>query len=155
MCEEIRFKYSNSEYGFLSNFHNNIFIADNMKWKTSEHYYQYKKMKFLQSLGEPVTDDFIDKIINAKTAKIVKQLGHIKFNQIDKWDEIKVSEMEDVLRMKFKKKILQQCLINTGDAILIEDNSYDNSWAEGKFGNGENMLGKCLMKVRSEFKLMG
>ena len=153
MCEEIRFKYSSGDYGFLSNFHKNIFIADGIKWQTSEHYYQYKKLKFVQSLGDPVTDEFIEEVINASTPKRAKQLGHRKVEHIDEWDEIKVLAMEDVLRMKFKKKFLRQCLINTGDAILIEDNQYDNFLAAGRSDDGQNMLGKCLMKIRDELNL--
>jgi ribA/ribD-fused uncharacterized protein len=152
MCEEIRFTYTDSTYGFLCNFYKTTFIAEGIKWKTSEHYYQYKKMKFLQDLGEPISDELLQDIINASTPKRSKELGHIKVNQIDKWDEIKVSAMEDVLRMKFKKKFIRQCLINTGDAILIEKSYYDEFWAEGKNGNGKNMLGISLMKIRDEVK---
>jgi ribA/ribD-fused uncharacterized protein len=150
MMKEIRFKYSNDNYGFLSNFYKRIFIVDGIKWKTSEHYYQYKKLKFLQELGEPVTDEFLLEIINSKTAKEVKMLGHTKFNQIDMWDEIKIDEMKNVLRMKFKIPFLKQCLINTENAILIEDNTYDNFWANGRNNKGLNMLGKCLMEIRDE-----
>ena len=151
MCEEIKFRYTNADYGFLCNFSKISFIAENIKWKTSEHYYQYKKLKFLQSIGEPVSDDLIQEVINASTPYKSKQIGHKHFDQIDKWDEVKVSAMEDVLRMKFKKKFIRQCLINTGDAVLIEQSLYDEFWAEGKNGNGKNMLGICLMKIREEY----
>jgi ribA/ribD-fused uncharacterized protein len=146
----IKFKYSNGEYGFLSNFYPRVFKSENIKWKTSEHYYQYKKMKFLQSIGEPVTDEFLLAIILAKKPMDVKKLGHIRFNNIDKWDEIKVNQMLDVLRAKFSNEFFKERLINTGDAVLIEDAYYDNFWGNGKYGNGKNMLGKCLMQIRDE-----
>jgi len=149
----IKFKLTGSPYGFLTNFYKKIFYADGIKWKTSEHYYQYKKMKFLQDIGEPVTDEMLQSIINAKTAMDSKRLGHIKCNNIDKWDEVKVDAMMDVLRAKFTYERFINLLLATNDAILVESSYYDTFWGDGGYKhNGLNMLGKCLMRLREELK---
>lgn len=147
----IEFKYSAGEYGAFSNFYKKIFLAEGIKWRTSEHYYQYKKMKFLQSIGEAVSDNLIQSVIDAKTAKETKQLGHTRLNNIDKWDEIKVEAMMDVLREKFKYDRFRELLLETGDAIIVESSYYDTFWGNGGYrNNGLNMLGKCLMRLRDE-----
>lgn len=58
--------------------------------------------------------------------------------------------MEDLLREKFQRKDLKQKLLDTGDAELIEGNTWgDTYW--GMVGNkGHNHLGRLLMKVREE-----
>ena len=45
-----------------------------------------------------------------------------------------------------------RCLVATGDAIVIEGNTWrDTYWGvDLKTGEGENHLGKILMRVRSE-----
>lgn len=148
----IYFKLTNGKYGCLTNFYRKNFIVDGITWRTSEHLYQYKKMKFLQDIGEPVTDEFLQSIIDAKTPKEVKQLGHMKFNNIDKWDEIKVAEMMDIIREKFKYERFKNILLETDDAMLVESSKYDAFWGNGYNGKGLNMLGKCLMQLRNELK---
>lgn len=154
MTRVIRFKYSNDAYGFLSNFYKKIFEADGIRWRTSEHYYQYKKLKFLQSIGEPVSEDLLQSVINAKTPMEAKKIGHRKLNNIDQWDAIKVEGMMDVLRAKFQCIRLRDMLLETEDAILIESAWYDSFWGDGGWkNNGLNMLGKCLMRLRDELSV--
>ena len=151
----IAFKLSSGEYGCFSNFYKKIIIAEGIKFKTSEHYYHYRKMKFLQALGEPVTDEFIQLIIDAPTAKKTKRLGHTRMNNIDKWDEIKVEEMMIILRAKFQYERFRDILIETGDAIIVENSYFDTFWGCGNYKNkGLNMLGKCLMRLRDELTQM-
>ena len=111
-------------------------------------------MKFLQSIGEPVSDDFLQSIIDAKTPKEVKQLGHLNCNNVDKWDEIKVEEMFNILKEKFKDPQFRTILLETKDATIVESSVYDEFWANGRFNKGQNMLGKCLMRLREELKML-
>lgn len=150
---EIQFKLTNAEYGFLSNFYPKIFYAEEIKFRSSEHYYQYRKLKFLQSIGEPVSDGFLQSMVAVKTAREVKRLGHLKLNNIDKWDEIKVEEMMIVLRAKFTYERFRNMLLETEDAIIVENSYFDMFWGNGGRSNkGLNMLGKCLMRIRDELK---
>lgn len=153
----IQFKLSSERYGFLSNFYKKQFKdlehSGSIKWKTSEHYYQWLKLKFLQNLGEPVEDYELQEIIDATTPMKAKKLGHKKRNNIDKWDEIKVDMMMQVLRAKFKNPIFKAALLDTGDNIIEENSYYDLYWGNGgNTGKGLNMLGKCLMKLRDELR---
>lgn len=145
----IGFKLTSGDYGFLTNFYKKGFMAEGVKWRTSEHYYQWRKLKFLQSIGEPVSDEYLQAVIDAKTAKATKILGHKRCNNVDKWDAIKVDEMKLVISEKFKDDRLRQKLLDTGDANLVERSYYDAFWGDGN-GRGLNMLGRCLMELRQQ-----
>lgn len=153
----IQFKLSCEDYGFLSNFYKKQFKdpvnSGNIKWKTSEHYYQWLKLKFLQDIGEPVSDEDLMAIIDAKTPMIAKRLGHKKRNNIDLWDAIKLDKMMDVLRAKFKYTFFRDRLLATNNEEIQENSYYDTYWGNGgSKNNGLNMLGKCLMQLREELK---
>lgn len=80
-----------------------------------------------------------------------KRLGRqIKLRE--DWEEIKVEVMEHVIRAKFSEPDLQDMLLDTGDAILIEGNTWGDKFWGVCDGNGLNMLGKTIMKVRNELK---
>ena len=68
------------------------------------------------------------------------------------WDSVKVGIMEELLRSKFSRKDLHEKLRDTGNVELIESNTWgDRFWGVYK-SEGNNMLGKLLMKIRDEFK---
>jgi len=46
-------------------------------------------------------------------------------------------------------KDIQDILLSTGNAILVEHTTNDNYWADGGDGTGKNMLGQILVKVRT------
>ena len=70
------------------------------------------------------------------------------------WSEVKEEVMLYGLKQKFKHKYLRERLLETGDLIIEEGNSWgDVFWGIcSKTGEGKNKLGKLLMKVRSEIK---
>ena len=62
------------------------------------------------------------------------------------------------MRAKFTQNPkLKEQLLSTGDAILIEGNTWnDRYWGvDASSGVGKNHLGKLLMKIRSELKANG
>ena len=61
--------------------------------------------------------------------------------------------MYDICRAKFMQNPnLARLLIETGDATLIEGNTWgDRVWGVCD-GVGENRLGRILMRIRSEIK---
>lgn len=149
----IKFKMASDSYGCFSNFYKKMIIVDGIKFKTSEHLYHYKKFKFLQNIGDPITDQMIQSIIDAPTPKETKRLGHMNMPSIAHWDDVKVDHMIDVLREKFKYPRFKEILIDTGDDIIMEDSQYDTFWGCGNYRNpGLNMLGKCLMRLRDELR---
>jgi ribA/ribD-fused uncharacterized protein len=78
---------------------------------------------------------------------------HYKNDVRDDWLKINVKVMDDVVRYKFTQhRELYQELLDTGDAVLIEDSDVDSFWGWGKDHQGRNELGKCLMKLRSSLR---
>jgi predicted NAD-dependent protein-ADP-ribosyltransferase YbiA (DUF1768 family) len=68
------------------------------------------------------------------------------------WEAVKFSYMELGLRLKFQNSDLAEKLIATGDEELVEGNTWgDRVWGVCD-GEGENRLGKLLMKIREEIK---
>jgi predicted NAD-dependent protein-ADP-ribosyltransferase YbiA (DUF1768 family) len=64
--------------------------------------------------------------------------------------------MEDLVRLKFTTHPdLCERLLTTGDAELIEGNSWNDTFWGVCRGKGRNELGKVLMKVRSELAASG
>mmetsp|Transcript_125220 Transcript_125220/g.243679 ORF Transcript_125220/g.243679 Transcript_125220/m.243679 type:complete len:273 (-) Transcript_125220:7-825(-) len=72
----------------------------------------------------------------------------------DDWDDIKFDVMLDLLRRKFEHNLLAEHLISTGTRCLVEGNLWhDTIWGMAMVDGhlqGDNMLGKLLMQVRSE-----
>lgn len=133
------------KYGFLSNFYPSIIIFDDDICKTAEHLYQAMKM---------ITYSYFLDVLNEPTPGKAKRLGN-KLPMSSNWDKIKINVMSQIIIEKFKQnKGLQKYLINTGNATLIEGNYWhDNYWGncycpKCKNIQGENHLGKILMKVR-------
>src|SRR5262245_17852360 len=83
----------------------------------------------------------------------VKRFGR-KLTLRDDWEDVKLSVMEDLLRMKFRQERLRMLLLSTGEAELIEGNTWgDRFWGQDPQGNGHNHLGKLLMKLRAEYRV--
>ena len=68
--------------------------------------------------------------------------------------QVKDKVMLNFLRIKFMNAELRDKLLETGDSVLIEGNTWhDNYWgncscAKCKDIEGKNMLGRLLMQVR-------
>ncbi|MEA2735214.1 MAG: hypothetical protein QOE14_1665, partial [Humisphaera sp.] len=71
----------------------------------------------------------------------------------DDWETAKFDVMERCVRDKFTRHPdLRQKLLATGDAELIEGNTWgDRVWGVYQ-GEGANHLGRILMKVRAELR---
>lgn len=129
-----------NEYSFLSNFYECPIAFDGYFYTTAEHAFQAAKTNYI------ALKQFIQ---NCKTPGEAKRAGRLVPIK-DEWELIKVSVMYKILRQKFLNPELAEKLFNTGDAELIEGNTWkDTFW--GVCNNiGQNNLGKLLMKVRSE-----
>lgn len=71
------------------------------------------------------------------------------------WESVKIGIMEEIVRAKFTQHPeLTAKLLATGDMILVEGNYWgDTCWGvDTRTGQGENHLGKILMKIREELK---
>jgi ribA/ribD-fused uncharacterized protein len=65
------------------------------------------------------------------------------------WDDVRNDVMYLALTAKFtQNENLKKLLKDTGDAEIIEASPRDDYWGWGKNKDGQNMLGKLLMKCR-------
>lgn len=79
-----------------------------------------------------------------------KRLGHNVELRSD-WEEMKYNVMYQVCKAKFLQNPgLARKLIETGDAELVEGNTWDDEIWGVCNGVGENNLGKTLMCIRDE-----
>lgn len=110
------------EHGFLSNFYEAPFqlaggdTPPTHWWNTAEHAFQAYK----------ATDLFgFTKIRNARTPAEAKRLGR-KIECRPDWDLVKRELMLRILLSKFSIPDLHRQLIATGDAILVEGNTWND-----------------------------
>lgn len=136
------------DYAFLSNFYECSVVFFGEKYDSSEAAFQAMKCERQQD------HQFFT---SPCTPSESKKLGrHIKLRP--DWEKVKYDYMFHIVLEKFMQHpALAQRLIETGDAILIEGNTWgDRIWGTTKDSNGkwigENNLGKILMKVRDMLK---
>ena len=72
----------------------------------------------------------------------------------DDWEEVKYPIMVALLYLKFQDAVLQNELLATEDAMIVENAAAwdDCVWGIGRGGTGKNLLGKALMEVRDLIK---
>jgi ribA/ribD-fused uncharacterized protein len=130
-------------YRFLSNFWPAEVTYEGITYPTAEHAYQAAK-----------TLDATERrrIAALPTPAEAKAEGR-KLKLREDWETAKFVVMEDVVRLKFTSHAdLREKLLATGDALLEEGNTWgDRVWGVYQ-GQGENCLGKILMKVRKELR---
>ena len=138
------------DYEFLSNFYPSKVQArhDTLETRLShdvhtvEHAFQAAKANKLE--------DFLA-ICKAETPGQAKKLGR-KVSLRAGWEDVKLGIMEILLREKFSDRALRGKLLRTGEAVLVEGNTWgDRYWGVCE-GVGENHLGRLLMKLRAEFR---
>ena len=140
MKNEIRFYRANSAYGWMSNFSRHPIEMDRKVWPTVEHYFQAQKFH-----KDPERQEGIRL---AKSPGMAKRLGRGTGLRPD-WNEVKVEVMQLAVLSKFEQHPdLAEKLLNTLDAVLIEDSPTDSFWGCGADGKGKNMLGEVLLEVR-------
>jgi ribA/ribD-fused uncharacterized protein len=127
-------------YGFLSNFYKSTIYIDGVPWPSVEHAYQGHKTT------DPVSREMIRK---AKTPGEAKKLGQCVTLRPD-WEDVKIDLMRTFLRKKFENPFLAPLLLKTGDAELVEGNTWNDTFWGVCRGKGQNWLGKLLMEVRAE-----
>lgn len=130
-------------YRFLSNFSSYSVIAEGYTHRTLEHAYQSAK-----------TDDLDEKAMvrGTATARLAKKAGQVVTLRTD-WEFVRVSIMLDLVRRKFDvHSAIREQLLATGDARLIEGNTWGDVFWGMCNSKGENWLGRILMHVRGEYQ---
>ena len=132
------------ECEFLSNFYPCTLFRGGKNFDSSEALFQSYKC---------ADEDDVNLFVSPCSASMAKRLGK-KVALVDDWEHKRVEVMEDILRIKFQIPVLREKLVSTGNKILEEGNTWgDKFWGiDIKTGEGKNMLGKLLMKIRDELK---
>ena len=134
------------EFAFLSNFHPSWIEYEGLRFPTVEHAFQaYKTQSHYER-------QLISQSPTPAGAKAQGRKVHLRAD----WEQIKDEVMEFCLRQKFQDPVLRRLLLSTGDAVLIEGNTWhDNYWGicvcdRCQLTFGQNHLGSLLMKIREE-----
>ena len=139
-----------NEYAFLSNFTPITVEYDGVLYRSVEHAYQAAKTVI------PEERTWIRNARSPAQAKYAGRRVAIRSN----WNSMRIEVMEYLLRQKFALGVsehhdaLYNQLKNTKPRMLIEGNTWgDRFWGccadkNGAFTDGENQLGKLLMKIR-------
>lgn len=126
------------EYFFLSNFYPSPVTYGGLRFCNAEAAFQSAKCPHR-------AEEFCQ--LNPSEAKRLGRRVHLR----EDWEEVKSEVMYDVCFRKFTQSHeLMEALLTTGDAELIEGNTWgDKVWGVCD-GYGENRLGKILMRIRDE-----
>ena len=130
-----------NEYAFLSNMYPAPIVVNGLRFTCAEAVFQMMKTKNPEERVRFVN-------ISGKDAK---RLGRCVKLRPD-WEEIKIKVMRWVIHLKFKEPTLRQKLLDTGDALLIEGNDWEDTFWGVCNGVGKNWLGKILMEERSAIR---
>ncbi|KIJ65304.1 hypothetical protein HYDPIDRAFT_167522 [Hydnomerulius pinastri MD-312] len=149
--KRILFYHAHDPYYGFTNFSSDPVEYQGKRYPTSEHLFQ--SLKFLDHRPE-----LAEHIRTCSTRpQVVFDETH-RFNPEVRPDWLKVRiemnfKMDMVLWHKFtQNKHLNEELLSTGDAELVEDSAKDAFWGVGPDGKGENQLGKALQRLRTKLR---
>jgi ribA/ribD-fused uncharacterized protein len=129
-------------YRFLSNFWPVLVEDATYVYPTVEHAYQAAKT---------TSDAHRVLIRDAPTPGVAKRLARSLSLRPD-WKDIRLDVMYDLVQQKFEWPDLRQQLLDTGNAWLIEGNTWNDTFWGVCHGVGDNHLGLILMRVRREIR---
>lgn len=141
---------------FLSNFYPSEIkyeiLGKEYTFPTAEHLFQGLK---ILSTNYTVQEKkiWLEDLVSNPNPSSSKRQGRQVNIDVDHWN----SRCEDYMRLIQELKYsqnpeLSEKLVNTGDALLIEGNTWgDRKWGQVN-GDGENLLGKILMSLRKTLK---
>jgi len=166
------------EYGYLSNYYGRqnkrdfVLRINDVNWPSVEHCFQASKFA---SAADAASVTYVSIIANANTPNIAKILAVQKrgggyawrtalnapiaaslaagVRPRPDWDVHRNLVMEQAVAAKFEQnRALQDRLLATGDAHLVEASPRDSYWGAGADGKGQNQLGLVLERVRSNLR---
>jgi ribA/ribD-fused uncharacterized protein len=141
----IQIPYYETSYFALSNFSAHSIRYEGVLYPTVEHAYHAQKF----------TDQaIVDEIMAAGSPLEAYSVAQrYKAARKQDWDEIKVSVLYELVREKVRQHSeVREALLATADEEIVEVNPNDDFWGNGKDGNGQNQMGKILMKIREELR---
>ena len=136
--------FHQKEYHFLSNFFEADVTWSGLTYHSNEAAFQAQKC---------ITEK--EKLLFTEYGPSMSKSMGRRVQLRPDWEQVKVGIMEEIVRAKFNQNPeLSEKLIATGNKVIVEGNHWgDTCWGvDTRIGQGENHLGKILMKVREELK---
>ena len=129
----------------LSNFFPVNVSAKGKQFNSTEAAYQHAKAEFMGDFNAA-------KRIQSANTGLKAMLIASKIETNDRWRNKKVDVMESLVKQKISVcDKVRSTLLNSGSREIIEDTEHE-FWGRGRFGKGENKLGKIWMKFRLKLK---
>jgi hypothetical protein len=147
------------DYRFLSNFWPCTIYLDRVAYPSVEHAYVaaktvipeeraviYDLQAYINYMRKKIPDFTTDTLMHSGQ---VKRYGKKDVTLREGFDELRLDIMGDFISQKFANGTsLADKLLATGDRLIIEGNTWgDTFWGECN-GKGENHLGRLLMRQR-------
>ena len=130
------------EFAFLSNFHRAPFKWRGKQWPTAEAAFAASKTHDARER---------ERIRAAPSPAQAKRLGRRVDLRLD-WERLKDDVMHAILQAKFAVPELRDALLATGDAELVEGNTWGDVYWGRVDGRGRNQLGRTLMRIRDDIR---
>ena len=128
------------KYYFLSNFFNVQVIYNGITYENNESAFQAQKQPNIAHTFSHLNPSQAKR----KGRKVVLR---------NDWEKVKDEIMYNICLCKFtQNEELKQKLLNTGNAELIEGNTWNDTYWGICRGRGKNHLGKILMQIREELR---
>lgn len=134
-------------YGF-TNFSNHPVWYQGRVYPTSEHLFQsFKFLKHRPSLAEHI------RTCSDRPSVAFSEARRFQPEVRKDWMAVNIEKMDKALWYKFTQhQDLQDELLSTGEADLVEDSDKDAFWGVGADGSGRNELGKALVRLRAKLR---
>ena len=133
------------ELGYLASYSNHGFDIKGIHYPTVEHYYQASKFE---------DKKIIQRILACKTPKEASEIGRDRNNtRIPNFKEIKLEKMYEANLEKFRQNpAIKKRLLETGNEEIREMTTKESFWGMGPNLDGQNNMGRILMRVRDELR---
>lgn len=148
-------KSFDGEFDFLSNFHPNtpfsvaMFPDKRVEFTSGEHGYQAYKAFAVKDATRETVLDLVTMVADCDTPGEAKKVGRKINIDVPAWDAMKDYCMRTVVFEKFANNpVLQEKLLATGAAMLVEGNTWGDLYWGRCEGKGQNRLGAILIEVR-------
>jgi N-glycosidase YbiA len=141
----IFFNTRGEQHGDFKNTSAHAFTLEGEIWQSAEHYVQAQRFCCDKAKARVRDSDyaFVGKAIARERPEALRA----------DWEKVRDGVMEKAVRSKFASHpSLCAKLCATGDAEIIEASALSKHWGAGADGTGKNMLGRILMKIRSDLR---
>lgn len=127
------------EYDFLSNFYPSVVVYKGITYPSVENAFQAQKC---------ILSSHRERFVSLSPGQ-AKRLGRVTTLR-EFWDDIRVIIMTNLVWLKFSENdVLKAKLLATKNFLLIEGNTWNDTFWGVCDGVGENKLGTILMYVRT------